>query len=91
MLFQIALSTARLKHEFNRREVHRKRRLNWRTNYTARKQALDRESRKIMAMAAKAQQERSHAAIESARKDSRKPGLMSRVAGFFKPRTMQHA
>ena len=91
MLSEITLTNNRLEHELNRRRVSRKRRLNWRTNYTARKQALDRESRKIMATAAKAQQERSHAAIESARKDSRKPGLMSRVAGFFKPRTMQHA
>ena len=91
MLSEITLTNNRLEHELNRRRVSRERRFKWRTNYSARKQAGDVEGRKVMALAAKAQQERSHAAVEASRKDSRKPGFMSRVAGFFKPRTMQHA
>ena len=91
MLSEITLTNNRLEHELNRRRVSRERRFNWRTNYNARKQAMDREGRKVMALAAKAQQERSHATVEASRKDSRKPGLFNRVTSFFKPRTMQHA
>ena len=87
MLSEITLTNNRLEHELNRRRVSRERRFKWRTNYSARKQAADVEGRKVMALAAKAQQERSHTIVEA----KRKPGLFNRVSSFFKPRTMQHA
>ena len=80
MLTEVQMAHKRGTHNVERRLLAKQRRQNWKSNYNARRQAIDRAQREMMKRAAQASVKKS---VQSAKQQ---PGILSAVKSLFRPR-----